>query len=48
MSMIVGLKASSQELEDLKIMFHKLDSNDVGYITLKELKEGMRNILDPW
>jgi calcium-dependent protein kinase len=48
MSLIVGLKASSHELEELKVMFHKLDSNNVGYITLEDLKSGMKNILDPW
>jgi Ca2+-binding EF-hand superfamily protein len=29
-------------------MFHKLDSNNVGYITYEEMKAGMKNILDPW
>ena len=29
-------------------MFHKLDTNNVGYITYEEMKAGMKNILDPW
>ena len=46
--MIVNLKSTSDELEELNIMFEKFDSNHDGEISFEELKAGMKEIMDPW
>lgn len=48
MQMIVNLKSTSDELEELNIMFEKFDTNHDGVITIDELKTGMKEIMDPW
>jgi calcium-dependent protein kinase len=45
MSLITGLKASQEEIDDLDIMFKKLDKNHDGTLSLAELKEGMKEVL---
>lgn len=46
--MIVNLKATSDELEELNVMFEKFDTNHDGEISMDELKVGMKEIMDPW
>ena len=48
MQMIVNLKSTSDELEELNVMFEKFDSNHDGVISMDELKVGMKEIMDPW
>ena len=44
MSFIVGLKASSSELEELKNLFIKLDTSKDGTLSIDEIREGMENL----
>ena len=44
LSFIVNLKATSEELEELKGMFFKLDTSKDGKLSLDEIKEGMDNL----
>jgi Ca2+-binding EF-hand superfamily protein len=44
--MISSLKASSEELKEQNAMFEKFDKNMDGHISMEELKEGMKDILD--
>lgn len=48
MSLITGLKASQEEIDDLDIMFKKIDKNNDGTLSLSELKEGMKEVLGAW
>ena len=48
MQMIVSLKSTSDELEELNMMFEKFDTNHDGEISFEELKVGMKNIMDAW
>jgi calcium-dependent protein kinase len=40
----VNLKATAEELEELKAMFFKLDTSKDGKLTIEEIKDGMENI----
>jgi calcium-dependent protein kinase len=40
----VGLKASSEELEELKNLFIRLDTSKDGTLSIEELKEGMEQV----
>lgn len=48
MSLISGLKASQDEIDDLDKMFKKFDTNHDGTLSLKELKNGMAEVLGQW
>jgi Ca2+-binding EF-hand superfamily protein len=48
MSLISGLKASQEEIDDLDNMFKKFDKNHDGTLSLKELKDGMADVLGQW
>lgn len=48
MSLISGLKASQEEIDDLDNMFKKFDKNHDGTLSLKELKDGMSDVLGQW
>jgi len=41
MSLITGLKASQEEIDDLDKMFKKFDKNNDGTLSMKEIKSGM-------
>ena len=45
MSLITGLKASQEEIDDLDKMFKKFDKNNDGTLSLKEIKNGMVDVL---
>lgn len=40
----MNLKATSEELEELKNMFFKLDTSKDGKLSIEEIKDGMDNI----
>lgn len=44
MSFLVGLKASSEELEELKNLFLRLDTSRDGTLSIEEIKEGMETM----
>jgi Ca2+-binding EF-hand superfamily protein len=44
LSFIVGLKATSEELEQLKLMFMKLDTSKDGTLSIEEIQTGFQSI----
>lgn len=48
LAFISGLMVSSEELEDLKQVFLKMDTNRDGTLCMEEIREGMKQYMDPF
>lgn len=45
MSILIGLRTSSDQLKDLKDMFIELDTTKDGFLSPQELKQGMHDVV---